>query len=150
MEQEQLFNLQDSMAEATEEERMLKLRELFPDFRIKATRIGVSPKGANKYRVTLTNNTETFKTTFTDSICNTYKNTPSSPIDMLYCILMDAQCYDTTVSFHDFCNEFGYDEYEESKKANKCYEGCKKALEGLERLVGYEGYEVLNAIVYGL
>lgn len=152
MEQEELFNLQDEMRTATEEERMNKLKEFFPNFRIKHTKIGVinSKYGlANKYRLTLQNGTEKYNTTFTDSIINHSQGKVSSDLNMLYCVVTDAQCYESTVSFHDFCNEFGYDEYEEEKKARKCYEGCQKALEGLERLVGYDGYEILNAITYG-
>ena len=150
MEQEELFELQDKMENASEDERMAKVLEFFPNFKVRTSKIGLSPKGANKYRVTLQNGAESYTTTFTDSIYNTCNHTPSHKIDMLYCIVMDAQCYESTVSFHDFCCEFGYDEYDERKKAEKCYEGCRKALEGIERLIGCEGYEVLSAITYGL
>ena len=150
MEQEELYNLQDKMEQATEEERMAELLKHFPEFKLQTARIGLSPKGANKYRVTIKNGSLKFTTTFTDSIYNTCNQTPSSKIDILYCVVMDAQCYESTGTLEDFADNFGYDLYEERGKAKKCFYGCERAYDNLTELFGTEGYEILNCITYGL
>ena len=150
MEQEQLYSLQDSMENASSDKRMSKIKELFPSFKIHASKIGISSKGANKYRVTIINKELKFSTTFTDSIYNTCNRTPSHKIEMLYCILMDAQCYENYNSLEEFADNFGLDLYEERSKAKKCFEGCRKAYESIIELFSYEGYEILDAILYGV
>ena len=150
MEQEQLYSLQDSMENASNDERMSKVKELFPSFKIHTSKIGISSKGANKYRVTIINEGLKFSTTFTDSMHNTCQNTPSHKIEMLYCILMDAQCYDNYDNLEDFADNYGYDLYEERSKAKKCFYGCERTYNNIIELFGYEGYEILNAIVYGV
>lgn len=150
MEQEELFNLQDRMEDATDEERMTELLKHFPEFKLQTARIGLSPKGANKYRVTIKNGSLKFTTTFTDSIYNTCNGTPSSKMDILYCVVMDAQCYENYDSLEDFADNFGYDLYEERGKAKKCFYGCERAYDNLTELFGMDGYGILNCITYGL
>ena len=53
------------------------------NFKLSTTKVGVSDRGANKYRVTLKNNNEKFTTTFTDSLYNTCKGIKSSNISIL-------------------------------------------------------------------
>lgn len=147
MEWEELEQLENSMEDSTQEERMQKLKEFFPNLKIKSCRMGESPKGANKYKLTISNGSEQFTSTFTDSLYNTYNNTKSSNFEMLYCIVVDAQCYEQSRTFEDFCDNVCY--YLEDKRARKCYEGCRRTYENIERLFGYEGYEIINAITYG-
>ena len=144
---EELEQLENTMEDSTQEERMQKLKEFFPNLKIKSCRMGESPKGANKYRLTISNGSEQFTSTFTDSLYNTYNNTKSSNFEMLYCIVVDAQCYEQSRTFEDFCDNVCYDL--EDKRARKCYEGCRRTYENIERLFGYEGYEIINAITYG-
>lgn len=150
MEQDELYTLQDNMERATEEERMAELLKHFPQFKLQTTKVGQDDRGANKYRVTIKNGSQKFNTTFTDSIYNTCNNTPSSKIDILYCVVMDAQCYDSYNSLEDFADNMGYDLYEERKKAEKCFYGCERAYDNLTSLFGSDGYEILECITYGM
>lgn len=150
MEQEELFTLQDTMENASDEERMSTLLLHFPTFKLLTTKVGCDDRGANKYRVTIKNSDKKFNTTFTDSLYNTYNNTPSSTIHILYCIIMDAQCYDNYSTLEDFADNMGYDLYEERKKAEKCFYACEKTYNSIIDLFGYEGFEILNCITYGM
>lgn len=144
---EELENLEDLMENSTQEERMDKLMEFFPDLKIRTCRMGESPRGANKYRLTIINGSEQFTSVFTDSLYNTWENKKSSKFEMLYNVLVDAQCYEQNRTFEDFCDAVCYDL--EDKQARKCYEGCRRTFENIERLFGCNGYEVLNAVTYG-
>ena len=146
MNYEELSKIEKEMEDATEEERWNKVLEYFPNFKLSTTKTGVNNKGANKYRVTVKNNNEKFTTTFTDSLYNTCKGIKSSNISILYCIIMDAQCYEQNDSLESFCSAFGYDLYEERSKAEKCYYGCEKQYNNIIKLFGNEGYEILSAI----
>ena len=66
---------------------------------------------------------------------------------MLYSIIVDAQCYEQSRTFEEFCDSVCYDL--EDKRARKCYEGCRRTFENIERLFSYDGYEILNAITFG-
>lgn len=148
MNTEELQTLGEEMEQATEEERMGKLKEIFPNFKIKYSKVDTVRNkygNANRYRLTLENNGEKYNTTFTDSIYNTQRGIVSSKFSMLYCIVSDAQCYNGCTDQFDFMEEFGY---EDAKTARKAYEGCKGAMDGLERLVGYEGFEILSNLTY--
>ena len=109
--------------------------------------MGESPKGANKYRLTIINGSEQFTSVFTDSLYNTWSNKKSSKFEMFYSIMVDAQCYEQNRTFEDFCDSVCYDL--EDSRARKCFEGCRRTYENIERLFGYEGYEILNALTYG-
>ena len=146
MEQEKIFNLQDKMENATQEERTAEVYKYFPDFKLKATYTGHSPKGANTYRVTIQNGKHKFCTTFTDSIHNTYNNTRSSDLDILYCTLMDAQTYEYYNTLEDFADNTGIDLYEERRKAEHGYKACQRTYDNFINTFGNEGYEILNAI----
>ena len=146
MEQEELYSLQDKMEQATEEERMAELLKHFPEFKLQTARIGLSPKGANKYRVTIKNGSLKFTTTFTDSIYNTCNGTRSSDLDILYCVLMDAQTYEYYDTLEDFADNMGIDLYEERRKVERIYKACQRTYDNLINTFGNDGYEILNAI----
>lgn len=150
MEFTELEALEEAMESATEEERMLKLKEFFPTLKIKATIMGESNKGANQYKVTISNSGEKFNIKFTDSLMNTYNNERSSDIRILYCAVVDAQSYENSRSLEDFADEFGYDicESSERRKIEKIYNGCEKAYNDIQRVFGYEGYEILSSVYY--
>lgn len=150
MEQEELFDLQDRMENATDEERMTELLKHFPEFKLNTARTGTDSRGANKYRVTIKNGSLKFTTTFTDSIYNTCNHTPSSKMDILYCVLMDAQCYNNYDTLEDFCSEFGYDLDEEYPKCVRVFGSCKKQYDNITELFGTDGYEILNCLTYGM
>ena len=146
MEQEQIFELQERMENATEEERMAEVLKHFPDFKLKALYSGESPKGANMYRVTIQNGKQKFNTTFTDSIYNTSNGTRSSDLDILYCVLMDAQTYEYYDTLEDFADNTGIDIYEERSKATRIFRACERQYNNIIKLFGSEGYEILSAI----
>lgn len=62
------------------------------------------------YKVTLKRNNKTWSFFFSDSVWNRQKNILPSAYDILACL----QKYEVEYDFHDFCNEFGYDEYTEN------------------------------------
>ena len=59
------------------------------------------------YKVTLKRNNKTWSFFFSDSVYNKQKNLLPSAYDVLACL----QKYEVEYDFHEFCNEFGYDEY---------------------------------------
>jgi hypothetical protein len=52
--------------------------------------------------------------------------------DILYCVVSDAQCYDNSRDFEDFCSDLGYDT--DSIKAKKCYDACAEQTKKLRYL----------------
>ena len=62
------------------------------------------------YEITLKRNSKNWKFQFCDSIDAYRKNELPSAYDILACL----QKYEVEYDFHDFCNEFGYDEYTEN------------------------------------
>jgi hypothetical protein len=144
--------LEEQMEQATEDERLAKVKEIFPQFKITASKIGQvkSEIGtANKYKVTIKNGDAQANFTFTDSVYNTRKGIKSHKFNMFYCIVQDANCYQSTSSKEDFANEFGYDMYEDSAKLNRAYKGCERAYDKLyEMFDGDDGLYTLNAICY--
>ena len=77
-----------------------------------------------------------------------------NPEGILYCTLSDARCYDDTRNFKDFCDEFGYDEWEENrygdiienKQALRAYNACQRTYEALHRLFTSEQIEQLEEV----
>lgn len=144
--------LEELMESASEDERLAKVKEIFPQFKITASRIGEKRTNmglANQYKVTIHNGNSKANFTFTDSIYNTQKGLKSHKFNMLHCIVLDAQCYQDTANKEDFANEFGYDMYEDSKILNRAYKGCERAYNKLiELFYGENGLHVLSAIAY--
>ena len=77
-----------------------------------------------------------------------------NPEGIINCILLDARCYDDTRNFKDFCDELGYDEWEENrygyiienKKALRVYNACQRTYEALHRLLTSEQIEQLEEV----
>ena len=142
--------LSEKFENATAEERMQAIQEQFPQFKITTTFIEKvkSEYGyANKYKVTIRNGKKHFSTTFTDSINNTQKGIKSDDIDIIYCIVADAQCVQWNNSFEDFCSEFGYDT--DSRSAERIYNACEKTYNNIQRLFNSDGFDFLSAVTYG-
>ena len=74
--------------------------------------------------------------------------------DILYCIIWDAYCYESTGSFEDFCDEFGYDKYIENRYgyyvvneyAMKIFNSIEKTYNALNRLFTPEQIEQLEEV----
>ena len=81
----------------------------------------------------------TFK--FWDSIYNTRNNIEPTEYDILACL----EKYDVG-TFQDFCNEFGYDEYEEINKTKRIYNLVRRQYENLCRIFTDEQMEMLREI----
>lgn len=82
------------------------------------------------YRITLKRNGEKYSFKFGQSINNSnYGNNPPSAYDVLACLTK----YDPE-SFHNFCDEFGYDE--DSKKAEKIYKAVQKEYDNIISMFG--------------
>lgn len=62
------------------------------------------------YEITLKRNSKNWKFQFCDSVNNYRKNELPSAYDILACL----QKYEVEYDFHEFCNEFGYEEYTEN------------------------------------
>jgi hypothetical protein len=58
------------------------------------------------------------------------------PDDVLYCLVMDAQCAYSARTFEEFCSDLGYSN--DSIKALKAYESCKDTLVSLMRHFDFE------------
>lgn len=57
-------------------------------------------------------------------------------VNAISCYALDANAFNCSRSFEDFCSEFGYDIEFDSRKAKKAYKGCEKADKDLSRVVG--------------
>ena len=69
-------------------------------------------------------------------------HTESPKLDsVLDCLLTDSIGVDGVI-FKDFCSEFGYDE--DSIKAKKVYEACKKNSKKLKNLLGSTYFELIK------
>ena len=129
---------------------MQAIQEQFPQFKITTTFIEKLKDKygyANKYKVTIRNGKKRFSTIFTDSINNTQKGIKSPDIDIIYCIVSDAQCVQWNGSFEDFCSEFGYDT--DSRSAERIYRACEKTHDNIQRLFNSDGFDFLSAVTYG-
>ena len=77
-----------------------------------------------------------------------------NPEGIIYCILSDAHCYESTGSFEDFCDEFGYDRYTENrygyyvvnKDAMRIFNTLEKTYNAINRLFTSEQIEKLDEI----
>lgn len=89
----------------------------------------------NRYHVTIKRNGITWSYLFGDSIFNTVNGIEPTAYDVLACV----EKYDVG-TFHDFCNEFGYDEYDdygrENTKARRIYKAVRREAEKVNELFG--------------
>lgn len=124
-----------------------EVKKVIPTLQVKYTR---KPKADGRmgcglgYTVTVKGSHGTYTTTYNNSK-NAGHETPDK-MDILNCVLMDANCYECTQNFSDFCSEFGYDEYEDRAKANRAYKGCKRAYERLNEMFTNEELERLQEL----
>ena len=104
------------------------------------------------YNVKLQVSNKTYSTKFNNSKAEGFKI--PNPEGIINCILCDAHCYDTTRSFEDFCDEFGYDRYtenrygdiKENKEALRAFNACERTHIALNRLFTPEQIEKLDEI----
>ena len=64
--------------------------------------------------------------------------------DVLWSIVMDAQCVAYGETFEEFSENLGYDE--DSRKAEKAFNACRDEYFGLIRLFGQDGFEELGEL----
>lgn len=96
------------------------------------------------YNVLLQRGNNKYYTVFNNSIVAGEHRPKKS--DVLYGILADANYYEYTQNFSDFCSEFGYDEYEDRAKANRAFKGCKRAYERLNEMFTSEELKRLQEL----
>lgn len=65
--------------------------------------------------------------------CNPDYTTPNIK-DVMDSLLLDASSYDDSTDIYDFCNEYGYDIYENESKCYDVYNACKRTSEALHRM----------------
>ena len=75
---------------------------------------------------------KSFNMTFFDSVYHYQNGIKLDKKDVINSALLDARAYEQSSSFEDFCNEFGYDPYDDNKKAIKVYNGCKEQFEKIQ------------------
>ena len=96
-----------------------------------------------RYNVVIMYNGKRYSSTYQ---CN-IKETPTTK-DIMYCLLLDANCYDTTRDIKEFAEEFGYELYDDdydgyNKETERVYKACKKTSEAMHRLFTDEELETL-------
>lgn len=94
----------------------------------------------NAYRVTLVHGGERCSFVFNDN----FKN-ESDKKDFLYCLFLDAQCYDNARDVWDFAREY-FGGYDDMKSARKAYDACRKQYARLHRLFNKAEIELLSTI----
>ena len=90
------------------------------------------------YRITLYYNGNRCVFTFHDN----YKN-ESTKRDFVYCLVLDAQAYESTRDTYEFMREFGYKSMDEARKVRKA---CEKQSERLHRLFNQNEIDILSTI----
>ena len=116
------------------------MKATYKNFIISESFIGGKPSSwdlnnENYHKVTI-KNTENGKKTSFDFWCSIVQPTFKKEYDLLnafYCFLSDA--ISGTMSFEDFCSEFGYDI--DSRRAEKTWKACKKSFNKFWNLTGY-------------
>jgi len=92
-----------------------------------------------KYRCTINYKGETFG-------CNFQCPSQEKPTkeDFLGCLISDAMYFDNCKNIFDFCDELGYDCYEDKKESERIYKGCQRESEGLHKLYTEEELNLLS------
>lgn len=69
--------------------------------------------------------------------------------DVLYCLFLDASCYEAAGELHDFASEFGYatDEHSGRVAAQRAYSSCRKASRYLRQDFTEREYATLEQLV---
>lgn len=105
----------------------------------------------NTYKVTITYNKKSCTMKFHDN----YRN-ESDKLDFVMCLLMDSECFESASSYEGFCQDFGYEPYEEkyyypyygkNKKSYAIYKACERQYKKLHRLFNDEEIEELQEML---
>ena len=109
-----------------------------------------------QYNFSIATNKGRYTAIFTDSINNHNNNIPINLDDILYSWIVDADSFNYTKDFNEFCLEYGYDfqQYDEydnkyrvgKQKAEKAWRGCKHAYNKMIELLTEEEIEKLHDI----
>ena len=135
-----------------------KLQEVFkvvPNLKIHVTRnskIDGRMGCGLGYNVKMLIDGKQYSSVYNNSVASGHK--PPEVEDILYCILSDAHCYESTGSFEDFCDEFGYDRYTENrygyivinKDAMRTFNALERTYNAMNRLFTPEQLEKLDEI----
>ncbi len=101
----------------------------------------------HKYYLKLSYKGNEYKFTFHDSVDAYKNNTPLNKKDVMYCILSDMGCYESSRDMKDFLYSFGYDDGNDLKlykEGMKAFEACKEASEKLHELFNNDELEQLQ------
>lgn len=104
------------------------------------------------YNVKLRVNNKQYSSVYNNSQANGYKAPDVE--DILYCIISDAHCYESTGSFEDFCDEFGYDRYTKNcygyyvvnKDVMRIFDNLERTYNAINRLFTSEQIEQLKEV----
>lgn len=66
----------------------------------------------------------------------------------LDCLFTDADIYESSTDFYDFCAEMGYNSIEDLKSARKAFNGCKAASKKIDRVFGSYYSAVHDDLLY--
>ena len=94
-----------------------------------------------RYEVELNYNGKTYTTHFTDSVHAYQNNEELNFKDVMYCLLSDADAYNSCRDIDDFQANFGYEKASELLKA---YNGCKETAEAFNEIFTEEELEELH------
>ena len=100
-----------------------------------------------QYYVRLSYKGNDYKFTFHDSVHAWQNNLPLNKKDVMYSVLSDMGCYESSRDIEDFLYSFGYDDGNDLKlykQGMKAFEGCKKAAEKLHELFNDDELEKLQ------
>lgn len=95
-----------------------------------------SKNHCRKYYIKLSYKGNDYRFTYHDSVHAWKNNIPLNKKDVMYCILSDMGCYESSRDMQDFLYSFGYDniDLKTYKEGMKAFEGCKKTSEKLHEL----------------
>ena len=99
-----------------------------------------------RYSIRLSYKGNDYRFTFHDSVHAWQNNTPLNKKDVMYCILSDMGCYESSRDMEDFIYSFGYDNQDLTtyKEGMKAYKGCKKTSEKLHAIFNNDELEKLQ------
>ena len=96
-----------------------------------------------RYSIRLSYKGNDYRFTYHDSVDAYKNNNPLNKKDVMYCVLSDMGCYESSRDMEDFLYSFGYDNGNDLKlykQGMKAFEGCKKTSEKLHEL--FNDYEL--------
>ena len=95
-----------------------------------------------RYSIRLSYKGNDYRFTFHDSVHACENNIPLNKKDVMYCVLSDMGCYESSRDMEDFLYSFGYDnqDLKTYKEGMKAFKSCKKTSEKLHEL--FNDYEL--------